>query len=294
MKRIILKFLFISLVFSLLSIGQFGCSNGKDGEINLDGRIVFESIRGLHQDIYLINLRSNMVINLTRTPELDWKPRFSLSGNKIIFTSNGQGKNIICILDLMTQEILSLDNQVNVSEPCLSPDEKKVVFVRYGEIYIMNIDGTEAKRLTYEPNFLDWNPCFTTDGNKIVFTSNRDGDHEIYIMNVDGSEQTRLTNNMSDDLYPCISPDGDKVVFTSNRDGNYEIYIMNIDGSNQIRLTNNSYWDGQPCFSPDGKKIAFTSTRDGNHEIYVMNIDGSNQTRITKNPNIDIFPSWGL
>ena len=49
----------------------------------------------------------------------------------------------------------------------------------------------------------DHNPVFTTDGSRIVFVSDRDGNNEIYIMNADGSEQTRLTNNSADDRAPA-------------------------------------------------------------------------------------------
>ena len=118
-----------------------------------------------------------------------------------------------------------------------------------GEIYIMNIDGSEQIRLTNN-TANDWDPCFSPDGSKIAFESDRDGNFEIYIMNIDGSGQLNLTNNLADDGEPSFSPDGSKIAFTSYRDGNDEIYIMNVDGSGQVNLTNNTAGDEKPCFSP--------------------------------------------
>ncbi|MDD3819572.1 MAG: DUF5050 domain-containing protein, partial [Actinomycetota bacterium] len=159
-----------------------------------------------------------------------------------------------------------------------------------------NVDGSEKIRLT---DLDEWNnnPCFSPDGTKIAFSSNRDGNSEIYLMNTDGSEQINITNNPAPDFSPCFSPDGTKIVFISypepiydyevdEVDVPYEIYIMNIDGSNKTNISNTPDKDEyDPCFSPDGTKIAFSTYRDGNSEIYIMNADGSEQINITNNPD---------
>ena len=52
---------------------------------------------------------------------------------------------------------------------------------------------------------------------KIVFSSNRDGNWEIYMMNPDGTRQERLTYDRAVDCDPVISPKGDQILFNSNR-----------------------------------------------------------------------------
>jgi TolB protein len=78
-------------------------------------------------------------------------------------------------------------------EPKWSPDGEQIVFIssREGnrEIYLMNKDGSDIKRLT-NTFASESNPCFSPDGSKILFRSNRDGVNQIYIMNKDGSGQT--------------------------------------------------------------------------------------------------------
>jgi len=75
-----------------------------------------------------------------------------------------------------------------------------------------------------------------SNGNKIAFQSDRDGDHEIYVMNADGTEVQQLTDNDDGYWVPVWSPDGNKIVFSSNRDGDYEIFVMHADGSNVVSL----------------------------------------------------------
>ncbi len=148
--------------------------------------------------------------------------------------------NLVCCKE--KSETTEYDGREPASWQCFSPYNipkgDKIVFVsdrdRNTEIYTMNTDGSEQTRLT-DNSVGDMWPCFSPDGDKIVYTSNA----EIYIMGIDGSEQTRLTDNSADDSEPYFSPYGDKIIFRSNRKGNNEIYTMNIDGSKQTNLTKN-------------------------------------------------------
>jgi Tol biopolymer transport system component len=91
---------------------------------------------------------------------------------------------------------------VLLAMPAVLSAQEKIVFssnregVNNSEIYLMNTDGTDQKRLTFNTVF-DGEPSFSSDGGKIVFTSTRDGNAEIYVMNTDGSNQKQLTNSGS-------------------------------------------------------------------------------------------------
>jgi TolB protein len=169
------------------------------------------------------------------------------------------------------------------------------------EIYTMNADGSDLKRLTNAPGE-DALPRWSSDGQRIVFYSVRDGQREVYSMNADGSEQTRLTNNPADDAYPTWSPDGGRIAFSTNRDGEAqrEIYVMNADGTGQTRLTDTPPAvqglrgiSEFPLWSAGGR-IAFSSIRGGldTLQLFAMAGDGSNQAQVTNDQVGALLPNW--
>ena len=163
----------------------------------------------------------------------------------------------------------------------------------------MNADGRRQKQLTDNLAVVDWHPCWSPDGKKIAFVSDRVGDYEIYLMNADGTGQRDLSCHPGDEFEPSWSPDGTKIAFTGYAVPN-AICVMYADGSEQKKLTNVSdRWrttDGRsPSWSPDGKMIAFCAGgagRAGDGEICVMHSDGSEPRNLTNNPAMDYSPSW--
>jgi Tol biopolymer transport system component len=157
-----------------------------------------------------------------------------------------------------------------------------------GDIYVMNADGSDQRRLTDNPAYDAW-PTWSPDGSQIAFCSTRSGNPDIYVMNVDGSNVRQLTHHTANDIWPEWSPDGTKIAFPSRRDGNFEIYVIDVDGTNLQRLTNTSSHEDFPTWSPDGAQIVF-SRIEGDEGTYVMNADGSDERRLAD--FIALEPAW--
>ena len=106
----------------------------------------------------------------------------------IPFILNAQGKRPMAIDDLI--------GAVRVSEPQLSPDGRRVLFVRTttvvdsgrrnSDIWSVPADGSAAPVVFIGGDRSENSPRITPDGNRVVFISSRDGAPQIYIADADG------------------------------------------------------------------------------------------------------------
>ncbi len=184
------------------------------------------------------------------------------------------------------------------------------------DIYSANAsDGGDLRRLTDAPGY-DAEATVSPQGDKIVFTSMRDGDPELYLMDLDGGNQKRLTFAKGYDGGAFFSPDGKRLVFRASRPvtpeqlrvyddlvkkqyvrpTELELFVMNVDGSELRKITNFGKASFGPFFHPDGERIIFSSNMQGenprNFDLYIVGIDGEGLERITTNETFDGFPMF--
>jgi hypothetical protein len=185
----------------------------------------------------------------------DYNPSTSPDGTKIVFVSDREGVPQLYLMTADGQSPNRLSNSGCVDQvPSWSPDGRRLFWESQcsgQKVKIMFADlaynedssfGTGAtlvniRELTTQDQGDNRFPRVSPDGQKVVFTSYRDGNAEIYLMNTDGSQQTRLTSSGGEDEAASWSPNGQQLLFASNRDGNYNLYLMNADGSGQVQQT---------------------------------------------------------
>jgi Tol biopolymer transport system component len=162
-----------------------------------------------------------------------------------------------------------------------------------GEIYVMNSNGANQTRLTFNAAD-DGDPAWSLT-NRIVFQTNRDGDDEIGTMNPNGTGLIQLTNNTVPDYMGDWAASGLLIYFTRNPAGAAptEIGVMNSDGTNQTRLTTNTDPESEPVSSPTGLYVAFASVGVGGVEdIFKMTAGGLLRTNLTNSVGLDFSPDW--
>ncbi len=232
--------------------------------------------------------------------------------------STGMGRTTCSFYMPDNKHILYGSTHLGAKEcPPNPPPSKRYLWAIYPEfdIFIADEKGKITMQLTNEPGY-DAEATISPKGDKIVFTSTRNGDLDLYTMDMDGKNVKQITFGLGYDGGAFFSPDGTKLVFRASRltteeeikdykdllsqglvaPTNMEIYTCNVDGSNLKQITHLGKANWAPFYHPSGKKIIFSSNHHSqkgyDFQLYMMNEDGSGMERITNESLFNAFPMF--
>ena len=200
-------------------------------------------------DIYVMDADAENMINLTQSPELEYKASWSPDGKHIVF-------------------------------------DKKIGDAQWA-IFVMDANGQNLQRLTFEPGF-NVSPHWSPDGERIAFVSTRDGSRRIYTMGTDGQNVQQITHRQHE-FYgaPTWSPDAKWLAFGAGNFRKWGIYLTDPQGRNErlIFRSNVSQLDtrtaGGPTWSPDGQHLVFVEPWDeANLGLIRIRVDGAMPTAL--------------
>ena len=223
-------------------------------------------------------------------------PRFSPTGDRILYTSYETGSPRIYLMDLATTRRQVVGDQPGTMTfaPRFSPDGGSMIYsLSVGgttDLYRLNLSNGQRLQLTNAPSIATA-PSFSPDGSRVVFESDRSGTSQLYIMPANGGEARRISHGQGRYGTPVWSPRGDLIAFTKSHQGRFHIGVMRTDGSEE-RLLTASFLDEGPTWAPNGRVIMFTrETAGGDPALYSVDISGRNLRRIpTPGPASD--PAW--
>ena len=278
------------------------------------GQIAYVSDRTDLPQIYMVDLSTQALVQVTNMPEGACQPAWSPDGMKLVFIS-----------------------------PCKGMDE-----IYYGaSLYLINADGSDLTPVGSVPGG-DFDPAWSPDGKSIAFTSLRTGQMEIFVISVeDPTSTTQVTKGVKsvEARQPTWSQDGSQIAYAVKRFGVYQLWLMNADGTGQKQIVRSgvAFSDYLPTWSPDGQLILFNQrcattfcfpylmsisavdrsveqgsflqlnvvsvedveyspdgfhlvyegeAGDENNDIYYMTVTGANAIRVTTDKGLDFDPAW--
>jgi len=252
-----------------------------DPTFSPDGRwIVFCSERSGNPQLYALDPdKTDPPRRLTRGPFMNAAPAFTPDGKSVLFVSDRDGNADIFSMAFWPNDSSTGEKAVNLTKnsggdfrPTISPDGKTVAFSSdrdswldvmndatravpfRSEIYQMNVDGSNPRRLT-NSNAFNGSPAWSRDGKTIYFYSNREGGaFRIWAMDADGGHPRTVAPKERPGFSPTVTSDG-RVAFAEKTTDGFRIASIAPNGSD-IRIESGMQQDCRsPAFDQPGRMV---------------------------------------
>jgi Tol biopolymer transport system component len=201
-------------------------------------------------------------------------------------------------------------------QPDVSPDGKKIVFVRYNgvsdELMLLDLPSHQTKSLT-DNKAVNLEPRWSPDGSKVAFVSTFNSGHFLlHVANVSGDQFSELKCVTPDRrssvkryyysafdhaVNPAWSKDGKEIYFISNREiahGTGDLVKINLQSGEQTTIHHEeTAWRTKPDVSPDGTRLVYSSYQGRNwHQLWMLPTKGGYPVPLTFGEYDNLFPRW--
>jgi tricorn protease len=193
----------------------------------------------LHGSLFLMPIDGGKAKRLTTSSAYDHGLGWSPDGQKIVFVSDRTGHDDVYLLQADDAEHPKLTEALQYKvtrltetpEPeaaaSFTPDGKRIAFVRGGQLWTMNADGTDQKLLVKDRQVIDYE--FTSDSKWLAY-SRLDGNFasEVYVMPAAGGEAKNVTRYATYNAGITWSKDDKKLCFIGQRPRVPTVYVLSM------------------------------------------------------------------
>ena len=183
------------------------------------------------------------------------------------------------------------------TSPQVSPDGRLCAFRSsrsgFSEIWMSDIDGGNARQLTWMKGPVTGSPRWSPDGKFLVFDSRAGGNADIYRVSISGGAPVRLTTDPSNETVPSWSRDGRYIYFASDRGGRQQVFRMPAEGGPAQALTREG---GGAAFESPGGEYLYYARGPQQPGLWRIALGRENAAEEAVIPDLDkaMWGSWAL
>jgi len=180
------------------------------------GQLAFVGIRGPQSDIYVFDMSTKALVNLTDDLFTDSDPTWSSDGMTIYFASDRgrylDGSEVPSSFKMHTYDFSQRD------------------------IYSVSVETRRIERIINAPDSDESSPLAVPDGKHLFYISDKNGINNIYVRNLEDESVRPITNSLSGVYQLSVSKDGNKLVFASLSKAGFDIFLMNTPLEQRLDL----------------------------------------------------------
>jgi Tol biopolymer transport system component len=276
--------------------------------------LAFVSERSGKPQIWLVNIDSGDLTQLTDMNDGACQPDWSPEGDRIVFTSPCTGhrlqypKSSLHILYLENGDIQPLPASLEGDfDPAWSPNGEEIVYTtllenqrQLAKIELENYGITVLS----DGKTHDFHPAWSPDGSELVFIRSR-GYDQVWTMKADGSDPEQFSySGLISNSNPVWYGDKGLILFSQELGVGSPskklrgMRIVAIGEPREYTIEPENFKDYIPLLdhvdiSPDGLWLTFDLWYfDVLSDIYIMTFPGANLQQVTDHPGEDYDPAW--
>lgn len=248
--------------------------------------ILFESRRTGTSDLWVANVATGALRQLTRDLRNDTQGEWSSDGRWVAFLSDRGRQDDVWIVPTAGGDALRVTDDPN-KELYLAwrPGTLELTFTRGTRtrvLWAMDLATGQERQLLPDSLLVSW-WTLSPDGlwtNYVV--DHGGGNQDLYVMPVAGGAARPLDVGKGSVTSAWWSPDGKKILFRSDRSGSWDIYVVEVASGALTHLVNWPTNEQAARWSGDGTAIYFKSDRDSRlQDIWRIPATGGEATRLT-------------
>jgi TolB protein len=260
-------------------------------------RIAFVVKRGNRHELQIADADGQGEESALVSNEPILSPAWAPDGRRLAYVSMENKKPVVYVHSLADGKRQAVAHfRGSNSAPAWAPDGRTLAVVLSieggSQIFLINADGSGARRRIGGSGSIDTEPFFSPDGQTLYFTSDRGGSAQIYRMAVSGGDAQRVTFEGTYNVSPRVSPDGKLLAYVTRNAGKFQVAVLDL-ATRQTQILTDSDRDESPSFAPNGRMILLATINSGRGVLSAVSADGRIKQRLPYTGGDVREPAWG-